>query len=91
MNFRKRIMERSTVEDDPVEVPLEEVLSAGNGDPFFAIHHRDGSWKWEFHDEFNRVRIQSRINYCDIRETLNDIRETQKRIGNLETPILRVV
>ena len=86
-----RCTEQSSDDNDPTEVPLEATLYAGGGDPYFAIFHNDGSWRWEFHDEQNVVRVESRAWMASLRETVLEIRETQKRMGNLSTPILRVV
>lgn len=90
-NSVKARMVPSSDEPEIFDCPLEVVVSDRGPDPFFAVHYCDGAWLWEFHDEKGTVRAKQAAPKCDLREVIRDIRETQRRIGNLTTPILRVV
>lgn len=60
-------------------------------DPYFAMSRHREQWSWAFHDENNIRRAIGVRTFCNLKNALEDVRETQKRIGNLATPILRVV
>lgn len=73
------------------EVPLEILLSDDGGECCFAIHTDNVMWFWEYRDEKNSVRCKSPHYFSHLKDALEDIRDVQKRIGDLSTPILRIV
>jgi hypothetical protein len=83
--------DRSTDDDEPLQVPLEAIINDRGGDARFEIYKPDDYWRWRFRDERNCIRAKSVGDFDDLREAINHIRETQKRIGNLATPILHIV
>ena len=81
----------STDDANLLELPLEQLLISSGGDAFFALHWDGKAWLWEFHDEQGFKRAKSSILFLDIKDAIAHVRETQKRIGVISTPILRVV
>lgn len=91
MNSIKQFMAKLTDRTLPLIVPREIIKHDTGGDPYFLLEHNQFRWKWYFVDEYGSTRIESCRGFETLADAMNHIRETQKRIGNLTTPILRVV
>ena len=74
-----------------ISVPHTAIMENKGGDPFFALFKMDDHWRWRFFDETGHARCEGCDYWSSIKESLADIRSMQRRMGNTETPILRVI
>lgn len=82
---------QSSDDMDIPTVPLEELLRGACGEPYIAIHGKDGLWEWEFRDEFNHPLCKSSVTFASLKIALDSIHRAQVRMGNIAATILRVI
>lgn len=76
---------------EPLEVPLEEVLNDTGGDAYFAIHYTGELWRWDFYDGLGSLAAKGTRFYDDLLICVRAINECKRRMGDDNTPILRIV